>query len=123
MSLAVVPGNNGQGVPVPYAEYQRVCNERDQWKRKAIAAQRQVSRLTAFAGCSKLTEGQRIRTWAVLQVADAAPANDDGWRRVNLFDVVSVAGINTTPEDETPESQATSAQERHELGKSGADVC
>ncbi len=48
VSLAVVPGKDGQGVPVPYAEYQRVCNERDQWKRKAIAAQRQVSRLTAL---------------------------------------------------------------------------
>jgi putative DNA primase/helicase len=105
MSVALNPTSSAQGAPVPFPEYLRVCRERDHWKQKALAVQQQVSRLTTFAGCAKLTEGQRIRTWAALQIADASPADKDGWRRVNLFDVVTVAGINTTPEDDTPEAR------------------
>lgn len=89
---------------VELKQHQRVCRELDEWKQRALNAQRQLSQFTTFAGCEKLKESERIRSWAVVTVAAASKPDADGWRFINLFDVVTVAGIAVTPKDESDDA-------------------
>jgi hypothetical protein len=110
MSVAIVPGNEPRGVPVPYTEYQRVSRELDQWKRTATEAQQKLSAVTAAIQNASLSWKERgTRVSVVLALEAQRPReNPRAQFHVDLGDLAKRAGlIPPTPDgDEEARSKA-----------------